>query len=127
MIKVNQSAFTMKDYLKISLVLCVFGFLKDFRPSESFLTDFLTDFKNVTAEEVNQEIFPVGTYSYLLQLIVVFLITDFLRCVLSIWHDFVTIQFLFKIQAIDNCIGNIWYCNMEHVTMEQWKVQFEIS
>ncbi|CAO1414789.1 unnamed protein product [Diamesa serratosioi] len=69
----------MKDYLKISLVLCAFGLLKDFRPSESFLTDFLTDFKNVTAEEVNQEIFPVGTYSYLLQLIVVFLITDFLR------------------------------------------------
>lgn len=73
----------MKDYLKISLVLCVFGFLKDFRPSEPFLTDFLTDFQNVTAEEVNQEIFPVGTYSYLLQLIVVFLITDFLRCVLT--------------------------------------------
>lgn len=72
----------MKEYLKISLVLCLFGLLKDFRPSEPFLTDFLTDFKNVTAEEVNQEIFPVGTYSYLLQLIVVFLITDFLRCVL---------------------------------------------
>lgn len=76
----------MNDYLKISLVLCVFGLLKDFRPSESFITDFLTDFKNVTAVEVNQEIYPVGTYSYLLQLVVVFLITDFLRCVLSIWY-----------------------------------------
>ena len=92
----------MKDYLKISLVLCVFGLLKDFRPSEPFLTDYLTDFKNVTAEEVNQEIFPVGTYSYLLQLIVVFLITDFLRCVITILimcqKISVTIQFIFKIK-----------------------------
>ena len=92
----------MKDYLKISLVLCVFGLLKDFRPSEPFLTDYLTDFKNVTAEEVNQEIFPVGTYSYLLQLIVVFLITDFLRCViteLSMCQKIsVTLQFIFKIK-----------------------------
>jgi len=28
---------------------------------------------------VNQDIFPVGTYAYLSQLVVVFLVTDFLR------------------------------------------------
>jgi len=28
---------------------------------------------------VNQDIFPVGTYAYLAQLVLVFLVTDFLR------------------------------------------------
>lgn len=28
---------------------------------------------------MNQDIFPVGTYAYLAQLVVVFLVTDFLR------------------------------------------------
>jgi len=69
----------MQEYLKFSLILSTFGFLKETRPSESFITDFLTDFKNVTVEQINQEIFPIGTYSYLAQLIVIFLITDLLR------------------------------------------------
>jgi thiamine transporter 2/3 len=29
--------------------------------------------------QVNQDIFPIGTYSYLAELVVVFLVTDFLR------------------------------------------------
>lgn len=69
----------MKDYLKISLAISAFGLLKEFRPSESFITDFLVDFRNVTAEQINQEIFPIGTYSYLAQLVIIFLVTDFLR------------------------------------------------
>lgn len=58
----------------------MFGCFKDFRPSESFVTDYLTGpWKNFTAEQVNQEIYPVSTYSYLATLILVFLITDFVR------------------------------------------------
>ncbi|CAO1408549.1 unnamed protein product [Diamesa tonsa] len=111
----------MKDYLKISLVLCAFGFLKDFRPSEPFLTDFLTDFKNVTAEEVNQEIFPVGTYSYLLQLVVVFLITDFLRYKpliivlgtsgIAIWSMLLWTNGKFNLQLVETIYGT--YCATE--------------
>ncbi|XP_012278659.1 thiamine transporter 2-like [Orussus abietinus] len=64
----------------ISLILCTFGFFKEFRPSEPFITDYLTgSWKNFTRSEVNQEIFPVSTYAYFAMLILVFLITDFLR------------------------------------------------
>nr|XP_012222669.1 PREDICTED: thiamine transporter 2-like [Linepithema humile] len=67
-------------WLKISCILCLFGCFKDFRPSESFITDYLTGpWKNFTTNEVNQDIYPVTTYSYLATLILVFLITDFVR------------------------------------------------
>ncbi|KYN04758.1 PREDICTED: thiamine transporter 2-like [Cyphomyrmex costatus] len=67
-------------WIKISCILCVFGCFKDFRPSESFITDYLTGpWKNFTKEEVNQDIYPVTTYSYLAMLILIFLITDFVR------------------------------------------------
>ncbi|XP_076165974.1 thiamine transporter 1 [Ptiloglossa arizonensis] len=67
-------------WIKISCILCIFGCFKEFRPSESFVTDYLTGpWKNFTDIQVNKEIFPVSTYSYLATLIIVFLITDFLR------------------------------------------------
>lgn len=70
----------MMEWLKISCILCIFGFLREVRPSESFITEFLLGpWRNITQDEVNREVFPVGTYSYLAQLVVVFLITDFLR------------------------------------------------
>lgn len=55
------------------------------RPSEPFVTSFLSDdrWRNVTSEQVNRQIYPFGTYSYLCQLCIVFLITDILRL---IWH-----------------------------------------
>ncbi|XP_072763368.1 thiamine transporter 1 [Anoplolepis gracilipes] len=67
-------------WVKISCILCMFGCFKDFRPSESFVTDYLTGpWKNFTVKQVNQDIYPVSTYSFLATLIIVFLITDFLR------------------------------------------------
>jgi thiamine transporter 2/3 len=69
----------MQEYLKVSLILSTFGFLKETRPSESFITDFIVNFKNVTLEKINQDIFPIGTYSQLTQLVIIFLITDYLR------------------------------------------------
>ncbi|XP_015174418.1 PREDICTED: thiamine transporter 1-like [Polistes dominula] len=65
---------------KISLILCMFGMLTNFRPSESFITDYLTGpWKNFTITEVNQDIYPVSTYCYFLTLVIIFLITDFVR------------------------------------------------
>ncbi|KAL9917450.1 thiamine transporter 1-like isoform 2-T2 [Glossina fuscipes fuscipes] len=70
----------MKEWLKISCILCLFGFLREVRPSESFITEFLLGpWRNITQDEVNRQVYPVGTYSYLAQLVVVFLMTDFLR------------------------------------------------
>lgn len=67
-------------WIIISCILCVFGSFKEFRPSESFVTDYLTGpWKNFTKAEVNQEIYPISTYSYFATLVVIFLITDFVR------------------------------------------------
>ncbi|KAL1384016.1 hypothetical protein pipiens_013063 [Culex pipiens pipiens] len=79
----DESKFgAMEKWQQISLVLCIFGFLKEFRPSEPFVFQYLTGAEsgyNVTVEQVVQDVFPIGTYSYVAQLVVVFLITDYFR------------------------------------------------
>ncbi|XP_041120581.1 thiamine transporter 1-like [Polyodon spathula] len=63
-----------------TLILCVYGFFSTMRPSEPFLTPYLTGpDKNLTIEEVTNNIFPVWTYAYLAILFPVFLATDYLR------------------------------------------------
>nr|CAD7573188.1 unnamed protein product [Timema californicum] len=70
----------METWIKISLFLCLFGFLKEFRPSEPFIVDFLLgDRMNLTDEVINQEIFPIGTYCNCIWLVLVLLATDLLR------------------------------------------------
>ncbi|XP_017046971.1 thiamine transporter 1 [Drosophila ficusphila] len=70
----------MKEWLKISCLLCVFGFIREIRPSEPYVTEFLLGpWRNITNEQLTQDVYPVGTYSHLVQLVFVFLITDFLR------------------------------------------------
>jgi thiamine transporter 2/3 len=42
------------NWLMISLILCIFGFLKEFRPSEPFITNYLSGpWKNFTEDEVS--------------------------------------------------------------------------
>ncbi|XP_069720761.1 thiamine transporter 2-like [Phaenicophaeus curvirostris] len=63
-----------------TLVLCLYGFFYMMKPSEPFLTPYLTGpDKNLTTDEVTNQIFPVWTYSYLALLFPVFLITDYMR------------------------------------------------
>ncbi|XP_014086957.3 thiamine transporter 1 [Bactrocera oleae] len=70
----------MQSWLRVSLLLWAFGFFREFRPSEPFVTEFLSGpWRNITAEQVNKEIYPFGTYSVLAQLAIIFLITDILR------------------------------------------------
>ncbi|XP_063709074.1 folate transporter 1-like [Culicoides brevitarsis] len=69
----------MELWLKISLLLSVFGFLRETKPSTPFFTDFLVDFKNITLDQVLRDVYPIGTYSYMVLAIVAFLITDYLR------------------------------------------------
>lgn len=71
----------MKDWLKISLILCTFGFFREFRPSEPFVTEFLSDtqWRNITSDQLNRDVYPIGTYSTLGLLCIVFLVTDILR------------------------------------------------
>ncbi|XP_070684974.1 thiamine transporter 1 [Pempheris klunzingeri] len=61
-------------------LLCVYGFFSTVKPMEPFLIPYLTGpDKNLTTEQVNNQIFPVWTYSYLCVLVPVFLLTDWLR------------------------------------------------
>jgi solute carrier family 19 (thiamine transporter), member 2/3 len=46
------------------LLLCISGFFLSLKPSEPFLTPFLTQDKGVTDQELNDDIYPVWTYSY---------------------------------------------------------------
>ncbi|XP_020373895.1 thiamine transporter 2-like [Rhincodon typus] len=68
------------DWCYPTLLLCAFGFFSMMRPSEPFLTPYLVGpAKNLTAEQVTNEMFPVWTYSYLVILFPVFVVTDYLR------------------------------------------------
>ncbi|KAH8334696.1 hypothetical protein KR074_003980 [Drosophila pseudoananassae] len=70
----------MESWLKVSCVLCIFGFLRELRPSEPYHAEILMgEWYHVTQDEVNRLVYPVGTYSYLALLIFVFLLTDLLR------------------------------------------------
>lgn len=68
------------DWKVLTFLVCLYGFLKEYRPSEAYLSDYLTGpWKNLTIKEVNNEIYPVWTYAYLVWLVPVFLLTDYLR------------------------------------------------
>ncbi|VDI43263.1 solute carrier family 19 (thiamine transporter), member 2/3 [Mytilus galloprovincialis] len=68
------------DWKVLTFLVCLYGFLKEYRPSEAYLSDYLTGpWKNLTITEVNNEIYPVWTYAYLVWLVPVFLLTDYLR------------------------------------------------
>uniref|UniRef100_A0A1A9ZR32 Thiamine transporter 2 n=1 Tax=Glossina pallidipes TaxID=7398 RepID=A0A1A9ZR32_GLOPL len=70
----------MQTWASISMLLCIFGFFRELRPSEPFVTEFLTsDFRNITSEQLNRLVYPFGTYAVFAQLILVFLLTDMLR------------------------------------------------
>lgn len=67
-------------WLLPTAVLCAYGFFSSLRPSEPFLTAFLLGpDKNLSQTQVFNEIYPVWTYSYLVLLLPVFLLTDYLR------------------------------------------------
>ncbi|CAD5119136.1 DgyrCDS7776 [Dimorphilus gyrociliatus] len=51
----------------------------EFRPNEPFLTPYLIGYKNITNEDLDHKVYVVWTYSYLVLLIPVFLLTDTLQ------------------------------------------------
>ncbi len=66
-------------WILTTAIVCCYGFFKEFRPAEPFLTPYLVSAKNFTDDQVYSEIYPVWTYSYLAALVPVFLVTDLLR------------------------------------------------
>ncbi|XP_059850526.1 thiamine transporter 2-like isoform X2 [Hypanus sabinus] len=69
-----------KEWLYPTLILCVFGFFIMMRPTDSFVVACLVGpDKNIPAQQVMNEILPVWTYSCLVMLIPIFLLTDYLK------------------------------------------------
>jgi len=70
----------LDDWKKTTLILCSYGFFKEIRPSEPFLTEYLIgNSTGLSAEQVYQDVYPIWTYSYLAVLVIVFLFTDLAR------------------------------------------------
>ena len=86
-----------EQHYRITLTaLCLYGFFKELRPSEPYLTDYLIgpQYKNLTQEDVYNKVYPVWPYAYFSLLIPVFLLTDFLKykpvIILGTYHPFIT-------------------------------------
>ncbi|XP_075036581.1 reduced folate transporter [Mixophyes fleayi] len=100
-----------KQWKCLLFYLCFYGFMNQLRPGESFITPFLlSPERNFTKEQVTNEITPVLSYSYMVVLVPVFLLTDYLRYKpvlilqslshISVWlmlifgKDVITMQFM---------------------------------
>ena len=61
-------------------LICSYGFFKEMKPSEPFLTPYLNStYKHLSNEQLSSQVYPIWTYSYLVVLFIVFIITDVLR------------------------------------------------
>lgn len=98
--------------MKISLLLCVFGFWKEVRPSEPFIYDYLIgEWRNLTGDQISKEVYPVGTYSNMILLVLVFLVTDLCRYKalivvlglsgLACWSMLIWTTSLFELQVLE--------------------------
>lgn len=79
-----------------TILLCSYGFFKEFLPSEPYLTAYLDNETNASKQfdfdDVNNEIYPWWPYSYLVAVFVLFLFTDLLR-----YKPIVIVEFLSQI------------------------------
>lgn len=66
-----------------TVLLCSYGFFKEFLPSEPYLTAYLDNETNASKQfnfdDVNNEIYPWWPYSYLVAVFILFMFTDVLR------------------------------------------------
>ncbi|KAG5899300.1 hypothetical protein JTB14_029254 [Gonioctena quinquepunctata] len=127
----------MNEWFKISLLLCVFGFLKEIRPSEPFVFEFLIDkrWRNITEIEVTHKVYPVATYSYLIQSVVIFLITDLCRYKpliillglsgVVIWSLLLWTKTLFELQVVEVIYGTFSAAEVAYYTYIYAKVDTE--
>ncbi|KAL6741745.1 hypothetical protein Aduo_014972 [Ancylostoma duodenale] len=65
-------------WIVTTILLCSYGFLKEFRPTEPFLYQYEHETLNISEHTLNAEVYPIWTYSYMVVLIPVFLLTDLL-------------------------------------------------
>lgn len=66
-------------------ILLLYVFFRDFRPSEPFLTLYLNETKNFSKQQINNEIYPIWSYSQLPIFIFVLAVTDVVNFRPMIW------------------------------------------
>lgn len=73
----------LSKWIFVTLLLCSFGFFKEFKPSEDYLNAYLTSPKNssdkglgFSNEDAYKKIYPWSTYSFLVAAFFTFLLTD---------------------------------------------------
>ncbi|XP_050425168.1 thiamine transporter 1-like [Adelges cooleyi] len=70
----------MENWKKISLFVGVFAFVREFRPIEPFYAAYMTSpYINCTVEQVPKELYAVGSYSMFVLIIIIFLVTDYVK------------------------------------------------
>lgn len=58
------------------LIFVLYGFFKAFKPSEAFLTPYLIQDKHFSRQEVNNQVYPIWTYSFFLWIIPITFIAE---------------------------------------------------
>ena len=74
----GDAPITKQMLLWVILPICLFGFFRAFKPSEPFLFRYLRQDLGFSDDQINNEIFPIWTYSYACLLPVAFLFTEFI-------------------------------------------------
>ncbi|XP_025195930.1 thiamine transporter 2-like [Melanaphis sacchari] len=70
----------MDNWKKISFLVGVFAFAREFRPIEPFYAAYMTSpYINCTVEQVPTELYSVGSYSMFVLIIIIFLVTDYVK------------------------------------------------
>ena len=68
------------NWIVPTIILCTYGFFKEMKPSEPFLTPYLNStYKHLNEKDLSDQVYPVSTYAYFIFLFLVFMFTDFLR------------------------------------------------
>ncbi|XP_014245258.1 thiamine transporter 1-like isoform X2 [Cimex lectularius] len=117
----------MEPWMKISLILSVYGVIKEFRPSEPFVTKYLNNPPmNFTIDQINVDIYPVSIYSSMILLVVMFLITDMLRykpiiiinslASVTVYIMLIVCRSLFEVQVLEVFYGFIIACDVAYYT-----------
>ncbi|KAI1716057.1 reduced folate carrier domain-containing protein [Ditylenchus destructor] len=104
----------MDKWLVTALVLCTYGMLKEFKPSEPYLYRYQQRNLNISGDVLTAEVYPYWTYSYLLFLVPAFLLTDVLlyKPILileSISYISVWITLIFGRSVFSQQLGQVLY------------------
>ncbi|XP_044752959.1 thiamine transporter 2-like [Coccinella septempunctata] len=126
----------MEKWLKISLILSLFGFFKEIRPSEPYVYEYLSgNWTDMSGTEVSEDVFTVGTYINTPLVIVAFLITDLLRYKplivlcgvfgIIVWSMLIWTPTLFMMQLMEIFYAGFASCDIAYFTYMYAKVDKE--